>query len=318
MGEIHAGTTSGVRVLDLSQFLAGPYGTQILGDLGAQVIKVEQPGVGDGSRGIPPHFSHGFSGYFLAVNRNKKSITLDLKQTQGHLKRECTMLGTLLNTATVIVGGTAGTFLRARFSERVRRMVMWGVGLVSLVIGLQMSLSTGNILIVLGSLLGGGIVGELAHMHEGLNALGELLQAKIKAEAESTFSKGFVTASLLFCVGPMTILGSIQDGLSGDYRLLATKAMLDGVSAVALAASLGWGVLAAALTVLLYQGGLTLGAGLVKTALTEPMLAEMTATGGTLILAIGLNLLDVTAIRVANFLPALLIAPAIVALLQVL
>lgn len=226
------------------------------------------------------------------------------------------MLGTLLNTATVLVGATAGTYLRTRFSERVRQMVMWGVGLVSLVIGLQMSLSAQNILIVLASLLGGGIVGEWARIHERLNALGEMLQAKVSGDKDSTFSKGFVTASLLFCVGPMTILGSIQDGLNGDYRLLAMKSMLDGCSAVALAASMGWGVLGAALTVLLYQGGLTLGAGLVKTALTEPMMAEMTATGGTLILAIGLNLLDVTAIRVANFLPALLIAPAVVALLQ--
>jgi uncharacterized protein len=132
---------------------------------------------------------------------------------------------------------------------------------------------------------------------------------------DSTFSKGFVTASLLFCVGPMTILGSIQDGLSGDYTLLASKAILDGFASLALAASMGWGVLFAALTVLVYQGGLTIGAGLVKTLLTEAMVAEMTATGGALILAIGLNLLDLTLIRVANFLPALVIAPPLVALL---
>ena len=114
----------------------------------------------------------------------------------------------------------------------------------------------------------------------------------------------------------MTILGSIQDGLSGDYTLLATKSILDGFASLALAASMGWGVLFAALTVLIYQGGLTLGAGLVKTLLSEPMIAEMTATGGTLILAIGLNLLDLTAIRVANFLPALAIAPTLVVVVQ--
>jgi len=195
-------------------------------------------------------------------------------------------------------------------------MVMWGVGLISLDIGLQMSLNTKNILIVLGSLLAGGIIGELVHLHEGLNGLGDILQAKLTVEKDSMISKGFVTASLLFCVGPMTILGSIQDGLSGDYTLLATKSILDGFASLAIAASMGWGVLFAALTVLVYQGGLTLGAGLAKALLTEPPVAEMTATGGTLILAIGLNLLDLTTIRVANFLPALIVAPILVGFLQ--
>jgi uncharacterized membrane protein YqgA involved in biofilm formation len=226
------------------------------------------------------------------------------------------MTGTLINTATVIVGSAVGTFLRSRFPDRVRQMVMWGVGLVSLVIGLQMSLSTKNILVVLGSLLTGGIIGELIGLEEGLKKVGDKLQAKLSTEKDSTFSKGFVTSSLLFCVGPMTILGSIQDGLSGDYTLLATKSILDGFASLALAASMGWGVLFAALTVLIYQGSLTLGAGVVKTLLTEPMVAEMTATGGTLILAIGLNLLDLTAIRVANFLPGLVVAPAAVGLIH--
>jgi hypothetical protein len=190
------------------------------------------------------------------------------------------------------------------------------VGLISLVIGLQMSLSTRNILIVLGSLLAGGIGGELVRLHDGVNRLGDLLQMTLSPSRESTFSKGFVTASLVFCVGPMTILGSVQDGLSGDYQLLAMKSILDGFAALAFAASMGWGVLCAAVTVLLYQGGLTMGAGLVKAVLTEPMVVELTATGGTLILAIGLNLLDLTAIRVANFLPALILAPAVTALAQ--
>ena len=226
------------------------------------------------------------------------------------------MTGTLINTATVLVGGTVGTFLHGHFPDRVRQMVMWGVGLVSLVIGTQMSLSTKNILVVLGSLLVGGIVGELMRLHEGLNRAGDLLQDTLSPGKDSTVSKGFITASLLFCVGPMTILGSIQDGLKGDYTLLVTKSILDGFSALALAASMGWGVIWAALTVLTYQGGLTLGAALVKSLLTESMVVEMTATGGTLILAIGLNLLDLTSIRVVNFLPALLMAPGLVGLLQ--
>jgi uncharacterized protein len=228
------------------------------------------------------------------------------------------MTGTFINTVTVIIGGTVGTFLRSRFPNGVRQMVMWGVGLVSLVIGLQMSLATHNVLVVLGSLLTGGVIGELIRLEERLNTLGGTLQAKLSGEKDGTFSKGFVTASLLFCVGPMTILGSIQDGLSGDYTLLATKAILDGFASLALAASMGWGVLIAALTVLVYQGILTLGAGLAKTLLTEPMVAEMGATGGTLILAIGCNLLDLTTIRVANFLPALVVTPMLVRFLQLL
>ena len=191
-----------------------------------------------------------------------------------------------------------------------------GVGLTSLVIGLQMSLATKNTLVVLGSLLAGGIVGELIRLHEGLNKLGDALQVEFSTGKDGTFSKGFVTASLLFCVGPMTILGSFQDGLNGDYTLLATKSILDGCASLAFAASMGWGVVFAALTILIYQGGLTIGAGLVKPLLTEPMVVEMTATGGTLILAIGLNLLDLTTVRVANFLPALLIAPVVVRLLH--
>jgi uncharacterized membrane protein YqgA involved in biofilm formation len=130
------------------------------------------------------------------------------------------------------------------------------------------------------------------------------------------FSKGFVTASLLFCVVPMTIFGAILDGLSGDYTLLDSKAILDGFASLALAASIGWGAVCAALTVMLYQGVLTVGANLVKMLLTNAMVAEMTATGGTLILAIGLNLLDLTTIRLANFLPALATAPLLVALLR--
>jgi uncharacterized membrane protein YqgA involved in biofilm formation len=226
------------------------------------------------------------------------------------------MTGTLINVAAVLVGGTVGTFLRSRFPDRVRQMVVWGVGLISLVIGLQMSLATKNTLVVLGSLLAGGIIGELIRLHEGLNKLGDAFQSEFSAGKDGTFSKGFVTASLLFCVGPMTILGSIQDGLNGDYTLLATKSTLDGFASLAFAASMGWGVVFAALTILIYQGGLTLGAGLVKTVLTEPMVAEMTATGGALILAIGLNLLEITTVRVVNFLPALLIAPVAAGLLH--
>jgi uncharacterized membrane protein YqgA involved in biofilm formation len=225
------------------------------------------------------------------------------------------MTGTLINTATVLVGSTVGTFLRSRFPDCVRQMVMWGMGLISLLIGSQMSLTTEHILIVLGSLLAGGVCGEVLRLHEHLNRLGDTLQTILSVAEDSAFREGFVTASPLFCVGPMTILASIQDGLSGDYTLLAFQGNPCWLCCVGARRFDGLGVLLAALTVLVYQGGLTLGAGLVKALLTEAMVAEMTATGGALILAIGLNLLDLTLIRVANFLPALVIAPALVALL---
>ncbi|HID86598.1 MAG TPA: DUF554 domain-containing protein [Anaerolineae bacterium] len=178
---------------------------------------------------------------------------------------------------------------------------------------------------VLGSVLLGGILGEWWRIEDRLEGLGKALERRFAAGTEpasaanpasSPFTRGFVTASLVFCVGPMTILGSIQDGLSGDYHLLAIKSMLDGFAALAFASTLGVGVIFAALTVLIYQGGLSLSAGLAQTLLTDPMVNEMTAAGGVLILGISLVLLDLKRVRVANLLPAIFIAPAIVAILQ--
>ncbi|MEW6232907.1 MAG: DUF554 domain-containing protein [Chloroflexota bacterium] len=240
------------------------------------------------------------------------------------------MTGTLLNVATVILGGTLGTLLGDRLPEKVRETVMHGLGLVTILVGMQLALKTQNVLILLGSILLGGMAGELLRLDDGLNALGNWLERRLagtgSGEQEagsstpsleppaSTFSRGFVTASLVFCVGPMTIMGSIQDGLTGDFSTLAVKSMLDGFAALAFASSLGWGVIAAALTVLIYQGGLTLSAGLAKAVLTDAMVLEMTATGGILIVGIGLALLEIKRLRVANLLPAIFIAPLAVAL----
>ena len=235
------------------------------------------------------------------------------------------MTGTLINVATVIIGGSLGTLLGHRLPERTRETVMHGLGLITLVVGMQMALSTRNVLIVLGSVLLGGILGEWWRIEDRLEGLGKALERRFAAGTEpasaanpasSPFTRGFVTASLVFCVGPMTILGSIQDGLSGDYHLLAIKSMLDGFAALAFASTLGVGVIFAALTVLIYQGGLSLSAGLAQTLLTDPMVNEMTAAGGVLILGISLVLLDLKRVRVANLLPAIFIAPAIVAILQ--
>ncbi|MEW6547344.1 MAG: DUF554 domain-containing protein [Bacillota bacterium] len=232
------------------------------------------------------------------------------------------MTGTLINTATVIAGGTAGTLLGNRLPARVRETVMDALGLTTILIGLKMALETSNVLLLLGNLLLGGIVGELLDIDAALNRLARRLEERIfarssgKAGTGGQFARGFVTASLVFCVGPMTIMGSIQDGLTGDYSTLAIKAMLDGFAALAFASSLGMGVTFSALVVLVYQGSLTLAATWAQAILTPPMVAEMTATGGLLIFAIGLGLLELKRIRVANLLPAIFLAPALVALLN--
>ena len=227
------------------------------------------------------------------------------------------MTGTLINTVTVIAGGALGTLLGERLAPRVRHIVMQGVGLVTLAVGMSMALTTGNFIVVLVSICLGGIVGEWWRVEDRLDSAGQWLEARaarVPFLARGDFTRGFVTASLVFCVGPMTILGSIQDGLTGDYTLLAIKSVLDLFAGLAFAASMGMGVTFAALTVLLYQGALTLGAAPFQAILSEAMITEMSATGGVIILGIGFLLLEIKRIKVGNFLPALFIAPLLTAL----
>lgn len=228
------------------------------------------------------------------------------------------MIGTLLNVATVLIGGGLGTLLGQRLPERVRQTVLHGLGLVTLAVGLRMALTTANILIVMGSILLGGILGEWWRIEDGLQALGDRLQERMKVGSTGTLAQGFVTASLIFCVGPMTVLGSIRDGMLGDYSLLAIKSLLDGFASLALASSLGIGVLFSAVTVLVVQGGIALLAKLAQFGMSEPMITEMSATGGVIIMGIGLILLDLKRIRVGSFLPGILIAPLVVWVLTIL
>jgi len=232
------------------------------------------------------------------------------------------LTGTWINIAAVLIGGGLGTLLGNRLPERIRETVLHGVGLVTLMVGIHLTLKTQNTLIVLGSVLLGGLLGEWWRLEARLEALSNRLRdrmaKRLSARNVQHFTEGFITASLVFCVGPMTILGAIQDGLVGDYSLLAIKSLLDGFTAFAFASSLGVGVLFSVLTVFVYQGGLSLLARFAQNTLTAPMIAEMTATGGVLILGIGLLLLELKRIRVANLLPALIVAPLIVAALQAL
>ncbi len=235
------------------------------------------------------------------------------------------IVGTLINVATVVAGTAIGTAVGPRLTESVQQRVLAGLGLITLVLGVDLALawggpdtSTSTPLYVLGGVLLGGLAGEAIGIERRLEGLGDRLQRRLAPQGrQSTISEGFVTASLLFCVGSLTVVGSIQDGLTGEYQTLATKAVLDGFAAVALAATLGWGVGLAALTVLLVQGAITLGAGLFDDILVGEALAVLISAGGVMVVAISLKLLDLKDVKVGNFLPALVIAPALVGLVSV-
>ena len=225
--------------------------------------------------------------------------------------------GTLLNAATVLLGGLLGTALGDRLPERLRERVIVGVGLFTLAMGMKFALDTSQLLYLLGSVVIGGVIGALLGVDERLNALGDTLQRRLARPGKaSTVSEAFVTASIVFCVGPLTFLGSIRNGLTGDASLLAIKSVLDGFTAIALAATLGWGVLLTIAVILVYQGGLALGASFLAGALSELQLREMNAVGGLLILGVGLKLLSIRDVKVADFLPAILVAPLLVAIVQ--
>lgn len=227
------------------------------------------------------------------------------------------MIGTFINVGTVLVGGVLGLLLGSRLSEKLKNTVIAGLGLFTLVYGVSLFLKTGNSLIVLGSILIGGLLGEWWRIEDGLNHLGFWLESKFNRKgaegSQKDFIKGFVTASLVFCIGPMAILGSIEDGLTGNFNTLAIKAILDGFGAMAFASSLGVGVLFSALIVFVYQGSITLLASQVQTIATTSMMNELSATGGIILVGIAISsLLEIKKIRTGSFLPALLLAPLIV------
>lgn len=235
------------------------------------------------------------------------------------------MTGTFINVGTVLIGTLIGSLLGGRLPQRMQQRVLAGLGLATLVLGVDNALAwrDTNALYVIGGVLLGGLAGEALRIEGRLSALGDRLQARF-ANPDSahpshhTFAEGFFVASLLFCVGPLAVLGSIQDGLTGDYETLATKALLDGFAAIALASALGWGVGFSAVTVLVYQGAITLAAGLFENVLAEgsEALAALTSAGGLLIIGISLKLLDIKDVKVGNFLPALVFAPCLVGLVN--
>jgi uncharacterized membrane protein YqgA involved in biofilm formation len=228
--------------------------------------------------------------------------------------------GTLINVAAVLAGTAIGVAVGGRLPAGLQQRVLAGLGLVTAVIGVDLALAwrETSALYVLGAVLLGGLAGEALDIEGRLSRLGDRLQARLHrpGAAPSTVSEAFFTASLLFCVGPLTVIGSFEDGLNGNLEPLATKSMLDGFASIALASTLGVGVAFAALTVLVVQGALTLGAGLFESLLRGEALAAMTSTGGVLIIGISLRLLDLKDVKVGNFLPALAIAPLLVGLVS--
>lgn len=232
------------------------------------------------------------------------------------------MTGTFINVGTVLLGTLIGVVLGGRLPKDVQDRVLAGLGLVTLVLGVDLALAwrDTNPLYVLGGVLLGGIIGEYLGIERRLSALGDRIQARFASDDErhSRVSEAFFTSSLLFCVGPLAVVGAIQDGLTGDYQALATKALLDGFASIALAGTLGWGVALAAVSVFVYQGAIAMGATLFENLLPEhgEALAALTSAGGVLIIGISLKLLQLKDVRVGNFLPALVIAPCLYGLVS--
>jgi len=232
--------------------------------------------------------------------------------------------GTLLNVATVLLGTTIGLLAGARVPGRMQESLTTGTGFFTVVLGASMALRIftdpaalpGHDLAVLAALLLGVAVGELLRLHDGLEWLGAWFQRRLAHDEErpSRIAEGFITASLVFCVGPLTILGSLDNGLRGDTTLLATKSLLDGVTSIAFAAALGPGVFLSVLTIFVVQGGISAGAFLLADVMDASTILAITAAGGLILLGVALRLLDLKAVRVANFLPALVLAPLFIRL----
>ena len=225
------------------------------------------------------------------------------------------MTGTLINVTASIVGGLLGIFFGGRLSDNLKNTVIAGLGIFTAAIGLQMFLKTENSLIVLGALIVGGLLGEWWKIESRVQSLWIWLEKRVTGGSEgssSRFVRGFLSASLLFCTGPMAVLGSISDGLRGDYLTLSIKSILDGFISIAFASTMGIGVLFSALPVFAYQGSISLLAAQANAIMSNSMMNEMTATGGILLIGIGISsLLEIKKIRIGSFLPALVVAPLI-------
>ena len=219
------------------------------------------------------------------------------------------MIATFVNCGVIIVGCIIGLFIKGGIPERFNKIIMNGLALCAMFIGFSGALEGNNTIITIVSMALGALVGELIDIDKWLNKLGETIQKKLDKGngKESKIAEGFVNASLLYCVGAMSIVGALQAGLSGNYDTIYAKTVLDGVSSVIFSASMGIGVIFSSVTVLLYQGGITLCASFLSGILSQAVIAEMTAVGSLMIVGLGFNLLEVTDIKIANLLPGILV-----------
>lgn len=228
------------------------------------------------------------------------------------------LLGALVNGACILIGSILGRFLQ-HIPEKIKETVMSGIGLAVMVLGLQMGLKSDQFLIVILSIVGGAVLGEWMDLEARLNSLGNWIERRMKATEGTSISQGFVTATLIFGIGAMAIIGALDSGIRNDHDVLITKAIIDGFTALVLASTLGIGVLFSAFPIILYEGFLAIFSRqinkMIPTALMDSFILEMTATGGVMILAIGLNIIGVTKIRVANLLPGIMITVILVTIM---
>lgn len=216
------------------------------------------------------------------------------------------MQGTLINVGAVILGSVTGMLIHARLPENISKRVFQGIGLFTLFLGIHMASRTDDFLIMIFSIVLGAIAGEMIDLDKWINRFGEWLKRKLKS-GNDNFSEGLVTAFLLYCMGSMTILGAFEEGLGGEPNLLLAKSVLDGFSSIALTASLGIGVIFSVIPLLIYQGGLTLFAASLQDILTDPIINELTAVGGLLLIGLGINILEIKKLKILNMLPSLVI-----------
>lgn len=219
-----------------------------------------------------------------------------------------------MNTIAVVLGSLVGVALHREFPDRIKRIIFQGIGLVTLFIGLQMALKTANMVVLFFSILVGAVIGEMADVEKHLNSFGDFLKA-ISGSRDERFIEGLVTAFLIFCVGSMTIVGAIEDGLNGNPSILIAKSILDGFVSVSLATVFGIGVLFSAVPLFIFQGAITLLATYSRAFFTGILVNELSAVGGILLLGLGIKMLELKEIKVANLLPSLIVVPVLVHLL---
>ncbi len=225
------------------------------------------------------------------------------------------MIATLVNCVAVIIGSLIGLILHTKINESFKRVVYVGAGMISLILGIKMGLVTSRIVFMALALIAGGILGEWWNVEGGILRFGDFLKKRFaKKESGKDFAGGFLNASVLFCVGAMTLVGAFKAGAEGNYDLILTKSVMDGFMAIMLTAAMGIGVAFSAITILVYQGGITLLAGILQPLVNELLLGELTAVGGVLVIMIGLNLLGISKLKTANYIPALLVTIGLITL----